>query len=224
MVAGIQKHSKSGARIRDIIDDITLYNLMSFRSVVLYIGGNDSSSGTDIESFQDSYDELVSLVKASNPDCHLFVCCISPRGDTDVKPYNTCIRRVADHWANNNVTLIDETTKFFSSRDGVLTTRYYAQDGIHLSNSGIKRLLHAMNSRAHLVEDFDLCVFTPHRRNNAGSSVPGRFQRPSGHFQPGDRHSDGIRHMNGSNKNGYGKRRCFACGMTGHIIRDCLNK
>ena len=62
-----------------------------------------------------------------------------------------------------------------------------------------------MNSHTHLVEDFDRCVFTPHRRNNAGNSVPGRFQRPSGHIQPGNGHSGGIRRMNGPNKNGYGK-------------------
>ena len=224
MVAGIQKHSHSGAKVRDIIDDITLYNLKSFRSVILYIGGNDSSSGTDVDFFQESYDELVSLVKTSNPDCHLYVCCIAPRADTDVSLYNACIRRVADHWANNNVSLIDESTKFFTGRDGVPPTRYYAHDGIHLSNSGIKRLLHAMDSHSHLVEDFDKCVFTPHRRNNAGNSMPGRFQRSSGHSQAGNRQYAGMRHRNGPNRNEYGRRRCFACGMTGHIIRDCLNK
>ena len=59
-VTGVQKHSKSGANVKDTIDDITLYNMKSFRSVVLYVGGNDSSSGIDIKLFEEKYDELVS--------------------------------------------------------------------------------------------------------------------------------------------------------------------
>ena len=68
MIAGAQKHSKSGAKVRDIIEDTTLYNIKSFSSVVLLIGGNDSSSGTDIKLFKEKYDQLVSLIKTSNPD------------------------------------------------------------------------------------------------------------------------------------------------------------
>ena len=76
MVAWVQKRSKSGAKVRDIIEDITLYNIKSFSSVVLFIGGNDSSSGTDIELFEEKYVQLVSLIKTSNPDCHLYLCFI----------------------------------------------------------------------------------------------------------------------------------------------------
>ena len=57
MISGVQKHSKSGAKVQDIIDDITLYNMKSFRSVVLFVGGNDSSSGADTKLFEDNYDE-----------------------------------------------------------------------------------------------------------------------------------------------------------------------
>ena len=212
--------------MRDIIDDMTLHNMKAFRSVVLFVGGNDSSNGTDMKLFEDKYDELVSLVKTSNPDCHLYICSIALRADTNVTPYNACIRRVADHWANHRVTLINESAKFFFGRDGTPLTRYYGPDEIHLSNSGIKRLLHAMNSHIHVIDDLDQCVFKPRRTRNVDGSIPGKFQRPSGHFQDGRGLSGEMRYGNerNNNRNWYDKRRCFACGMTGHIIRGCLNK
>ena len=182
--------------MRDIIDDITLYNMKVFRSVVLFVGGNDSSSRMDMKLFEDKYDELVSLVKTSNPNCPLYICSIAPRADTNVKPYNACIRRVADHWVNHRVTLINESAKFFFGRDGTPLTRYYGPDEIHLSNSGIKRLLHAMNSHIHVIDDFDQCVFKPRRTRNVDGSIPGKFQRLSGHFQDGRGLSGGMRYGN----------------------------
>ena len=226
MISGVQKHSKSGAKVQDIIDDITLYNMKSFRSVVLFVGGNDSSSGADTKLFEDNYDELVSLIKTSNPDCRLYICCISPRRDTNVKMYNACIRRIADHWANHGVTLINESKSFFCGKDGVPTARYYAHDGIHHSNSGTKHLLHTIDSHIHLIDDFDQCVYKPRRTSNGTGSAPGRFQRPSRQFQAGRGIPVGMNRGNGQNNNNnwYRNRRCFACGMTGHVIRDCLNK
>ena len=190
LITGIQKHSKSGAKVRNIVDDISLYNMKSFKSVVLYIGGNDSSSGTDTKLFEEKYDELVSLVKTSNPECQVYICYISIRGyvyidmlyidtirgDTNVKTYTDCIQRVAEHWANHGVTLISESVNYFYGRDGEPTTRYYGNDGIHLSKSGIKRLLHAINVHIQLVDDFDQCVYKPRGNRNTADSAPGRFQ------------------------------------------------
>ena len=68
MIAGVQKHSKSGAKVRDIIEDITLYNIKSFSSVVLFIGGNDSSSGTDMELFEEQVAQRATIAHLS-PMC-----------------------------------------------------------------------------------------------------------------------------------------------------------
>ena len=57
IVKGVQKHSKSGAKISDIVEDITSYNIKSFRAVMLTVGGNDASSNTDIELFEEKYDQ-----------------------------------------------------------------------------------------------------------------------------------------------------------------------
>ena len=108
-----------------------------------------------------------------------------------------CIKRVADHWANHGVTLISESVNYFYGRDGELTARYYGNDGIHLSNSGIKRLLHAINVHIQLVDDFDQCVYKPRGKRNAVDSAPGRFQRTSGYVQGGRRSSVGDRNVRG---------------------------
>ena len=180
MIAGVQKHSKNLAKVRDIIEDITLYNIKSFSSVVLFVGGNSSSSGTDIELFEEKYDQLVSLIKTSNPDCRLYVCFISPRRDANVKMYNACTGRLADHWEKPGVVLIKESANFFYGKYGIPTACYFAPDGIHLSNSNIKRLLHAIDSLIPLIDDFDQLIYKPRRIRKPVGSAPGRFQRPSG--------------------------------------------
>ena len=119
IVKGVPKHSKSGAKIRDIVEDITSYNIKSFRAVVLCVGGNDASSNTDIELFEEKYHQIISLVKTGNRDCKLYLCCISPRGDADVRNYNVCIGRLATYWEKHNVTLIEESESFFYGKDGL---------------------------------------------------------------------------------------------------------
>ena len=105
------------------------------------------------------YDQLISLVKTGNPDCELYMCNISPRGDADVRNYNACIAQLATYLEKHKVTLIKETESFFYGKDGLPTSRYFGDDGIHLSNTGIKRLLHAIESRVHITADFDLCTY-----------------------------------------------------------------
>ena len=99
--------------------------------------------------------KLVSLIKMSNPDSHLYFYFISPCGDTNVKMYNACIGRFADHWVKHGVVFIKESANFFYGKDGIPTARYFAPDGIHFSNSGIKRLWHVIVSRIPLIDDFD---------------------------------------------------------------------
>ena len=43
------KNGISGARISHIISQIKVYDMKSFSSVIIYIGGNDAWSGSDLE-------------------------------------------------------------------------------------------------------------------------------------------------------------------------------
>ena len=94
-----------------------------------------------------------------------------------MKMYNAGI---ADHWEKHGVVLIKESANFFYGKDSIPTARYFAPDGIHLSNSGIKRLLHVIDSRIPLFNDFDQCIYKPCRTRKPVGSAPVRFQHSSG--------------------------------------------
>ena len=93
---GVQKYSKNGARVSDNVDEIKSYKMKSFQTLIVSVEGNDASSKTDIELFEENYDKLISLVKTENPDCALYMCNISPRSDADVRSYNARILQLAN--------------------------------------------------------------------------------------------------------------------------------
>ena len=39
-----QKHSKSGSKIRDIVHEISMFNMNAFSEIIIYVGGNDAAS------------------------------------------------------------------------------------------------------------------------------------------------------------------------------------
>ena len=53
---------KTRAKASDIVKDITSYSMKSFKAVVVLMGGNGASSKTDIELFEEKYDQLISLI------------------------------------------------------------------------------------------------------------------------------------------------------------------
>ena len=72
------------------------------------------------------------------------------------------------------VTCIEDT-------NGLPAARYYASDGIHLSHSGIKRLLDGINRHVN-IDDFQACVIGSLRRQFSRGNIPGQntikqFQR-----------------------------------------------
>ena len=86
-------------------------------------------------------------------------------------------------------------------------------DGIHLTASGTKRLLDALNRGFQIVKDFDNCVFTGKRNMNkanigSGFHVPQRSNQ--GQFQAGRRSASGRFPLI-----------CFGCHRKGHKIADC---
>ena len=60
---------------------------------------------------------------------------------------------------------ISSTHDMFS-KDSEPSTRYFHQDGIHLTASRTKRLSNALNRGFQILKDFDNCVFTGKRNMN----------------------------------------------------------
>ena len=56
--------------------------------------------------------------------------------------------------------------------NGLPLARYYSDDGIHLSISGLKKLLDARSIATQIVSDFETCVFTRrYQGNRDGTSM-----------------------------------------------------
>ena len=107
--------------------------------------------------------------------------------------------------------------------------RYYNYDGIHLSHSGVKRLLDAINGSVKIVVNYDLCVFSNTKKQNKNGSR----DKPTGYsrgfhgpqstgrpYQPyaAPTGGDGRR-----SKYRNSRKQCYGCNMVGHILAECWN-
>ena len=171
LIKGVHKDSKGGATIQELIDEIKVYDMKAFSTVILHIGGIDTANGTGTRAIEDKYDKLISLIKCNNSPCRVILCTVVPRGDVDVIQIDDCIQRLGKHWKNQQVGVATECHTFFFA-DGQLSARFFNQDGIHLTNPGVKRLLDAINRHFTIVANFDTCVF--------GTMRPSNFQRRPG--------------------------------------------
>ena len=119
-----------------------LFDLSKFSDIVIYVGGNDSSSNTDIELFEEKYEQLIQHIKNKNPSCEIHLCTSCPRGDTDVEDVNDVIKRLCEV---HKVKCIDTNSGFYDKNQQLRSHFYKPRDNVHLSRSGIKRVLGLIN-------------------------------------------------------------------------------
>ena len=203
---GVRVCVKNGAKLKDIWDEISVYDLKLFKNIVVCVGGNDCSSRTEVNSFEEKYDELLGLIKAANSTCNIYMCKVVPRGDVDVTEVNLSIEQVAKDWRMHQVKIIESTNQLFFGPDSLPCALYFTEDGIHMSQSGTKRVIDAINRHVSIVHDFNLCVFhTGNQRRTENWD-----QRRNG---TGNQRRDGIgdqRRRNGigdQRRNGIGDQR-----------------
>ena len=210
--------SRSGASIDDLWEEISIYDMKSFARIIICIGGNDCSRKRNTSDFEDSYDQLIGFIKSVNQGCSVYLSKIVPRGDVDVSAFNASIRRVLDHWAKHKVYCIDESYEMFFGRDRMPMSRYFSEDGIHLSHSGTKRLLDAWNKHITIVKDYDQCVYQasryPRKTYRPGTNMINSYERQADN-------STGNYRYNGPRRND--TRRCYGCNIQGHILAECWN-
>ena len=208
----VHKHSTSGGNIQTLIDEINLYDLKVFSTIIVYIGGNNVASGDNSSFIEEKYDELISLIKCSNNTCKIILCSVAPRLDADISHLNQIVGKLAKHWSCQNVEHVPNTHDMFL-KDGGPSTRYFLQDGIHLTASGTKRLLDALNRVFPFVADFDNCVFNGKRptvKASGGSGFQVKPRRNQGQFRAGIRATSGRFPLV-----------CFGCHRRGHKIAEC---
>ena len=100
---GVRICKKNGAKIKDIWNEVAVYDLKSFQNIIVCVGGNDSSSGTETRMFEKKYDELVGGIRTANNDCTIYLCKVVPRGDVDITGMNASVENVANHWRMQQV-------------------------------------------------------------------------------------------------------------------------
>ena len=66
--------------------------------------GNDASNGTDIEYFEEVYDQTIQFIKETNNQCQIILCNSCPRRDTCISEVNDTIPSQAEY---HNISLID---------------------------------------------------------------------------------------------------------------------
>ena len=82
---------------------------------------------------------------------------------------------IIDHIASNyGVKCLELFDSFI--RGGYRQERYYAKDGIHLSFSGVKRLLGEINKEIEIVSDFNMCTY--HKKSKSNQHTQ-RYAQPN---------------------------------------------
>ena len=68
-----------------------MYDLNQFSHAVIYVGGNDAASGTDIKQFEDLYIQLLTHIQHKS-ECKIILVNSCPRKDADTSAVNAVIR------------------------------------------------------------------------------------------------------------------------------------
>lgn len=116
-----------------------------------------------------------------------------------------------------------EMDKYFCTPEGQPVLRYFGKDKIHLSKSGIRRLLDSMEKicgSGALVENFEQCVYGRSPRKQ-GFQQP-KYQRPRSQPNRGNRR---MREHHGQTKpNSKNHQSCVKCGESNHSTFDCKHR
>lgn len=199
-----------------------MYDLNTFSNVIIYCGGNDAANKTDIELFEERYDQLLTKIEEANSECRVYICSVAPRGDVNVDDINNSIDRLAVHRSDKNVESITDTNGFFIDNNEMVLRRYYNRDHIHLAHPGTKRLLHAKHNQVAVVENYDTCVFVrQQRRFDDGRTRENREHRYVG--QASRNYTNRGSRQNGQ-WNNMRSGSCYYCGLAGHKIADCPSR
>ena len=90
-----------------------------------------------------------------SPESNIYLCSLCPRVDTLVSNINVIMKRLChDHQG----IYIDECKAFYNKRGQLKKKFYQSRDNIHLSTSGTKGILGAINANIDIVENFKTCA------------------------------------------------------------------
>ena len=216
LAPNVIKHGISGAKVDDVSTQIKVYDFSKISHVILYVGGNDASSGTDVEYFEEIFDQLIQYIQDANNQCRIIICNTCPRGDTCTTDINDIARSLTQH---HDLSLID-LNKAFHDRHGNIIVGYYQKDCIHLSPSGVKRLLGTINQEVTVVGDFENCAYSWHRGKRPQRQRRQQQQQPHG----GQNRITRDRQNENKDSEHDSVKLCYKCGENNHYTNRCKHK
>ena len=75
-------------------DFLMKYDFTGFKNVIVYVGGNDTSTKSDLSTLYDVMATAIAYLKVRYNGLNVYLCTVGPRVDTDVTPINRVIRRL----------------------------------------------------------------------------------------------------------------------------------
>ena len=202
----VECHPISGATVDILMDKIQIYDLKCFENIIIYVAGNDSGnikSDADFETVEEKYEQLLNHIRGKSAESIIYLCSLSPRGDTSVKEINDMIKRQCE---DHQGTFIDVHKAFYNKHNQLKVHFYKPRDNIHLSASGTRGLLGAINTHIDIVDNFKNCAlngFSSQFNKNSQGKKQYRHNQP-----PSDNNNE----------------RCFKCGLTNHKTHQCFHK
>ena len=181
-----------GAKIDDITYVISNMDLSPYKTIILHVGGNDLSSGSDLQTINTDYESLLYAIRAeSNQDTVIIISGVPPRRNVDVQPLNHLLEELCDYF---NLYFVNHYDKFCDQYGNVNSSLFHS-DGIHLSQKGTSLFLKNLNSVIPLLK---------HQENSLNYC---RLCGENGHSTSRCRHENALK--------------CFRCFNFGHKEKLC---
>lgn len=102
---GLHVNVKAGiSHTRKILQQ---YGVSSLENIIIQLGGNDVSNQRDIEAIDNDFSEMITDLRRTNSNIHVYILEVMPRKDAMVTDMNETIRVV---WEEYGDTLIKSST------------------------------------------------------------------------------------------------------------------
>lgn len=131
---------------------------MKPRRIVMTFGTNNADGSMSADAFIESYRSAIKAIKDAYPYCDIIINAIPPVSTT-TSGYNVDIQTV-DEFNYALVKMCEEddlkflnTSEVLKGEDGYAKAEYMSSDGIHLSQSGLKKILEYHRTHAYETED-----------------------------------------------------------------------
>ena len=205
----------SGATVETVREKLAVYDLKNFVDVVIYVGGNDISNGSSVEFVESKYDQLLQYLKGANDEITITICTVCPRRDADVTDLNDILKTLGEEY-NAHVVEVED----YFCTDGHPVKRYFSNDQIHLSRSGIRRLLDCIEKsteRISLVDNYESCSYGRSPVKNKDNRRRRDNRAESQQQKTRNLHASGGRDRRTNTS-------CVKCGETNHPTFQCKHK